>query len=106
MSTAMAPDVSVKPMALLGDEDIAAALERLDWERDGDSLVRTIERKNFAEAMELVNGVAQLAEGANHHPDIDIRWNKITLRLSTHSEGGLTDKDVQLASSIDDLAAG
>lgn len=93
-------------MALLGDEEISAALQRLDWERDGDSLVRTVERKNFAEAMEFVNGVAQLAEGANHHPDIDIRWNKVTLRLSTHTEGGITEKDTQLAAGIDDLATG
>ena len=93
-------------MERLDDDAIAAGLEGLSWERRGDMLVRVIERANFAEAMELVNGVAQLAEGANHHPDIHISWNKVTLELSTHSAGGITQNDLDLAAAIDGLSPG
>ena len=90
-------------MALLDDDSLAAALAGLAWERDGDEIVKTVRRADFAGAMELVNEVARLAEAANHHPDMDIRWNTVTLRLSTHSEGGLTEKDISLAGAIDAL---
>lgn len=93
-------------MERLDDNAIAAGLQGLNWERQGDVLVRVIERGNFAEAMELVNGVAQLAEGANHHPDIHISWNKVTLELSTHSAGGITQNDLDLAAAIDGLSPG
>ncbi|HEX2064718.1 MAG TPA: 4a-hydroxytetrahydrobiopterin dehydratase [Acidimicrobiales bacterium] len=93
-------------MERLDDDVIAAGLEGLRWERQGDMLVRVIERGNFGEAMELVNGVAQLAEGANHHPDIHISWNKVTLELSTHSAGGITQNDLDLAAAIDGLSPG
>ena len=59
---------------------------------------------DFVEAMGFVTRVALVAEKAFHHPDIDIRWNKVTLRLSTHSEGGLTEKDLELAERVDGLA--
>lgn len=71
------------------------------WSREGDSLVRTFEFADFTGAMGFVTRVALAAEKAFHHPDIDIRWNQVTLRLSTHSEGGLTDKDTDLADTID-----
>lgn len=74
------------------------------WSRQGDSLVRTFEFADFSEAMGFVTRVALAAEKAFHHPDIDIRWNQVTLRLSTHSEGGLTDKDTGLADTIDGFA--
>ncbi|MGI0128586.1 MAG: 4a-hydroxytetrahydrobiopterin dehydratase [Thermoplasmata archaeon] len=90
-------------MALLDDEAIAAGLAGLSWERDGDELVRVRGGKDFADAIRFVDSVAELAEAANHHPDIDIRWNKVTLRLSTHSEGGLTGADLDLAGKIDRL---
>ena len=93
-------------MERLDDDAIAAGLEGLSWERQGDMLVRVIERANFAEAMELVNGVAQLAEGANHHPDIHISWNTVTLQLSSHSAGGITQNDLDLAAAIDGLSPG
>ncbi|HZN13334.1 MAG TPA: 4a-hydroxytetrahydrobiopterin dehydratase [Acidimicrobiales bacterium] len=73
------------------------------WERNGEVITRTIERKDFVEALTLVNAIGELAENANHHPDIDIRWNKVTLALTTHSEGGLTQKDVDLADQINAL---
>ena len=76
------------------------------WTEDDNSLVKVVEKKDFVEALSFVNQVGELAEAANHHPDIDIRWNKVTLRLTTHSEGStITDKDRELAAQIDDLEA-
>ena len=88
-------------MPLLDDDTISEALAALDWQRDGNEIVKVAKRKDFAEAMQFVNDVAGLAEAMDHHPDIDIRWNTVTLRLSTHSEGGLTQKDLDLAGRID-----
>jgi 4a-hydroxytetrahydrobiopterin dehydratase len=90
-------------MATLGDNDIEAAVSHLDWDREGDELVKVVTKANFAEAMEFVNGVAVMAEGVNHHPDICISWNKVTLRLTTHDQGGITQADIDLAGGIDGL---
>lgn len=90
-------------MALLDDKTVADALTKLDWTREGDELVKVTERDGFLGALAFVNAVGQRAEAASHHPDIDIRWNTVTLRLSTHSEGGLTQKDLDLAAEIDSL---
>ena len=87
----------------LTDEQVAAGLDSLSWAREGDELVKSVTRKDFAEAMRFVNAVAALAERANHHPDIAISWNRVTLRLSTHSAGGLTSLDLDLAAAIDEL---
>ena len=87
----------------LSHETVDASLPELDWTREGDALVKVVQKANFAEALAYVNAVGALAESANHHPDIDIRWNKVTLRLSTHSAGGLTAKDLDLAAQIDAL---
>jgi 4a-hydroxytetrahydrobiopterin dehydratase len=73
------------------------------WSREGETITRTFEHKDFNEALAFVNAVGNLAEAANHHPDIDIRWNKVTLALTTHSANALTDKDTQLATQINDL---
>lgn len=73
------------------------------WALDGSAIVRTFALGNFVEAVEFVNQVTELAEDANHHPDVDIRWNKVTLRLTTHSKKGLTKADFDLASQIDAL---
>jgi len=76
-----------------------------DWREDGQELVRDFKFKDFAEAMGFVNRVADLAEEANHHPDILVHgWNNVRLTLSTHSEGRLTDADRRLAERIDDIA--
>jgi 4a-hydroxytetrahydrobiopterin dehydratase len=76
-----------------------------DWREEGDSLVRDFEFSNFAAAMAFVNRVADVAEEANHHPDILVHgWNKVRLTLSTHSEGRVTDNDHRLARQIDALA--
>jgi len=76
------------------------------WERKGDVITRTFEFKNFVVAMKFVNAVAGAAESAQHHPDVDIRWNKVTLAFTTHDAGGLTEKDFALARHCDALAAG
>lgn len=90
---------------LLSDEAIQDRLKTLPgWTLDGRAIRRQFELRDFKEAMELVNRVADRAEAANHHPDITINWNKVTLALSTHSAGGLTEKDFRLAAEIDGLA--
>ncbi|MGB2720798.1 MAG: 4a-hydroxytetrahydrobiopterin dehydratase [Rhodococcus sp. (in: high G+C Gram-positive bacteria)] len=89
---------------LLTDRDIEDA--RLTaWTVVGKSLTRTVELASFPAAIEAVNRVADAAEEADHHPDIDIRWRTLTFALSTHSAGGLTQKDVDLARRIDALIA-
>lgn len=91
-------------MALLNDEEIAAAVERTPgWERAGTEITRTVTLGDFRDAMIYAGAVAHLAQAANHHPDISIAWNKVTLTLSTHSAGGLTEADFALASQISAL---
>ncbi|MCW2939788.1 MAG: transcriptional coactivator/pterin dehydratase [Actinomycetia bacterium] len=91
-------------MALLDEEEIAGELGTVPgWARDGDSIVRTFGHKGFPEAVAFVNRVAELAEAADHHPDILIQWNKVTLTLSTHSAGGLTGRDFALARQADQV---
>ena len=92
-------------MAKLTASEIKSALAKApDWKRTGLVISRTFEFKDFVAAMKFVNAVARLAENAWHHPDIDIRWNKVTLALTTHSEGGLTKTDFHLAKQFDALA--
>jgi 4a-hydroxytetrahydrobiopterin dehydratase len=91
-------------VTLLTEEEIATALGTLQgWTRSGDSITATVELADFREAMLYIGAVAYLAETANHHPDILIQWNKVTLTLSTHSEGGLTAADMALAGRISEL---
>jgi 4a-hydroxytetrahydrobiopterin dehydratase len=91
---------------LLTDEQIANALEALPlWTRDGGTIERTTELATFPQAIAAVREVAELAESADHHPDIDIRWRTVLFRLSTHSAGGLTGKDFDLAAGIDRVLA-
>lgn len=90
----------------LTDAEIAARLTDLPgWRRDGDSLRRTVEAPDFPTAIAIVDDVAVEAEKANHHPDIDIRWRTLHFTLSTHSEGGLTALDTDLARRIDAAVA-
>ncbi|MFF0542855.1 4a-hydroxytetrahydrobiopterin dehydratase [Nocardia thailandica] len=89
---------------LLSDPEITIALATLpDWSRDGDSITRTYKAPSFLDGIEAVRRVGAAAEAADHHPDIDIRWRTLTFTLSTHSAGGLTGKDVDLAHTIDGL---
>ncbi|MEV0359041.1 4a-hydroxytetrahydrobiopterin dehydratase [Nocardia sp. NPDC050697] len=92
-------------MALLSESEITAALSELDgWDRAGNAITRAVEAESFLAGIELVRRVAEAAERADHHPDIDIRWRTVTYTLSTHSAGGLTAQDVALAREIDRLA--
>jgi 4a-hydroxytetrahydrobiopterin dehydratase len=87
---------------LLDDEEIQQRLDELgDWEREGEEIHKVFEFDDFKGAIDFVNEVARLAERYDHHPDIDIRWNKVRLALSTHSEGGLTPWDFDLANDIE-----
>jgi 4a-hydroxytetrahydrobiopterin dehydratase len=91
-------------MALLDDNEIQQRLERSEWRRDGNAIVRDFKFKDFVEAMEFVNAVAGVAEERNHHPDILVHgWNNVRLTVTNHSEGGLTEADFGLAHVIDAL---
>ena len=86
-----------------GDELEDVLKKTPEWESEGVGIKRTFEFEGFMDAMEFVNTVADVAAEADHHPDIDIRWNKVRLVLVTHSAGGLTDLDVEMAQRIDRL---
>jgi len=91
-------------MTLLSDDEITAALGRAaGWERAGNAITKTIKLGDFRDAIVYVGAVAHLAQAANHHPDIAISWNTVTLTLSTHSAGGLTAADFALAGQISAL---
>jgi 4a-hydroxytetrahydrobiopterin dehydratase len=92
-------------MDLLTEPQIAAELTALPaWTRAGDEITTVTERKDFRDALLYLGAVAYLAETANHHPDVTISWNKVTLTLSTHSAGGLTAADFALARQISALS--
>jgi 4a-hydroxytetrahydrobiopterin dehydratase len=92
---------------LLSAEEIDQGLRELpDWRREGESLVRTVRCPTFRAAIELVDRVADAAEAADHHPDIEINWRRVTFRLTTKAAGGLTFRDMGMAAEIEKLAAG
>ena len=89
-------------MPPLPDDQITARLAELPaWERQGDEIVSSYELPTFLEAIAFVNRVAGLAEAADHHPDLDIRWRTVKAALTTHDQGGLTAKDFDLAALMD-----
>lgn len=93
-------------MTRLDDDGIRAALAGLPgWSGDMSAITRSVEAPDFLTGIRVVDDVAAAAEAADHHPDIDIRWRTVTFTLATHSEGGVTQKDVELAGVIDDVAA-
>ena len=90
---------------LLSEPEIDAALRAIpEWRRDGDWLLRTVECPTFRSAINLVARVADVAEEADHHPDIEINWRRLTFKLTTKASHGLTAKDVAMAATIDRLA--
>lgn len=92
-------------MEKLSTAQIKAALARVpDWVETGGQIHRTYQFKNFVESMKFVTRVAEQAEASQHHPDLLIRWNKVTLTLSTHDAGGITEKDFTLAVQSDEFA--
>jgi len=93
--------------AKLSDLDIQRALGTLPgWARRGDALVKTFVFPRFADGIAFVAAVAAIADGMDHHPDIDVRYTKVTFTLSTHSAGGITALDLELARKIEGAAAG
>ena len=92
-------------MPVLSDEEIEGRLGDLDgWTREGDSLRKQFELDDFKGSVDFVNRLTPPAEEMNHHPDLEISWNKVTVSLSTHSQGGITDNDFELAQKIDGVA--
>jgi 4a-hydroxytetrahydrobiopterin dehydratase len=91
-------------MALLSDAEIEERLEGLaGWERSGDAIAKTFERGDFVGSVEFAASLVGPAEKMNHHPDLEISWDRVTVRISTHSEGGLTVADFELAAKIEAL---
>jgi len=94
-------------MAVLTDAQIQQELSSLQgWQKNGTAIQRVFRFPDFKEAMKFVNRVAESAEQANHHPDIDIRYNTITMSLVSHDSGGVTQRDVRMAGVIDRIAGG
>jgi 4a-hydroxytetrahydrobiopterin dehydratase len=93
-------------MEKMSEAEIAGALTQVpEWSELNGAIQRTFQFKDFVEAMRFVDEVAAAAEADQHHPDILIRWNKVTLTLSTHDSGGITAKDFALAQKVDGMAA-
>lgn len=91
-------------MSKLSDREIGDKLKGAPgWKRSGEAVQRSFEFDDFAQAMAFVNKAAALSEKHDHHPDIDIRWNRVILTLSTHNAGGLTEKDFAMARGINEL---
>ena len=94
-------------MPKLTDAEIVAGLANLPgWARDGEAIVKRYTFPKFADGIRFVDRVAVAADAADHHPDIDIRWTTVTMALSTHSQGGITARDVKMAGEIERLATG
>ena len=92
---------------LLSADEIDFELARLpEWSREGDAITRTVRCPSFRAAIGFVGRIADAAEAADHHPDILIRWRRVTLTLSTHASGGLTARDFAMAVEIDGLVGG
>jgi 4a-hydroxytetrahydrobiopterin dehydratase len=89
----------------LSDDEIHSGLEKLPgWERQDDEIQKQYELASFPDAIAFVTRVGFLAEKANHHPDLDVRWRKVRVTLSTHDEGGITGRDLALAGEIEGVA--
>lgn len=94
------PDMSER----IDKDELEALLKKLpEWDHEGNEIVRVMEFDEFMEGIDFVDAVAEIAEEAGHHPDIDIRWCTVTLRLTTHDAGGLTELDIEVAKKIDTL---
>ena len=92
---------------VLSDDEVAAALAGLpEWSGDHTGIRRSVTAATFPAGVTLVDRVAEAAEAADHHPDIDIRWRTVTFTLVTHSAGGVTEKDVAMARTVDEIIQG
>ncbi|MFL5871193.1 MAG: 4a-hydroxytetrahydrobiopterin dehydratase [Solirubrobacterales bacterium] len=92
-------------MDLLSDEEISERLGRLDgWAREGDAITKKFDRGDFVGSVKFVDQLVEPAEGMNHHPDLSISWSEVTVSITNHAAGGLTEADFELAAKIDALA--
>ena len=92
-------------MALLSDIEIQRELNSLaGWSRKGNEIVKTFQFDGFPAAIAFVQSIVPIAEGMNHHPDIDVRYNRVIVKLSTHDQGGITKRDLSQARKIEELA--
>jgi 4a-hydroxytetrahydrobiopterin dehydratase len=99
--------VEDEDMNLLDAETIAARLADLDgWERDGELIRKTFERGDFVGSVRFVDSLVEPAEDMNHHPDLELSWDKVTVSITNHAAGGLTESDFELAKRIEAVAAG
>jgi 4a-hydroxytetrahydrobiopterin dehydratase len=90
---------------LLPDDEIESRLSELEgWEREGDVITKTFERGDFVGSVEFVKSLVEPAEGMNHHPDLELSWDKVKVSITNHAAGGLTANDFELAAKIDALA--
>lgn len=93
-------------MTLLERDEVDHRLRELDgWDLEGEAIVKQFKRNDFSGSVELVNAIVPVANEMNHHPDLSISWDTVTVMVTTHSEGGLTANDFELANRIDALAA-
>jgi 4a-hydroxytetrahydrobiopterin dehydratase len=93
-------------MALLSDSDIEERLGKLDgWSRDGDAIVKTFENEDFVGSVKFVQALVEPAEEMGHHPDLELSWDKVKVKITNHAEGGLTENDFELAGKIDGLGS-
>ena len=91
-------------MALLEDSEVEQRLGGLDgWERDGDVIRKTFERGDFVGSVRFIDSLVEPAESMGHHPDLEMSWDKVTISITNHAEGGLTEADFELAQKIDGL---
>jgi 4a-hydroxytetrahydrobiopterin dehydratase len=89
---------------LLSKDELKRLLKRIpEWELEGKKITRTVEFDDFSDAVDFINDLAEIVEDAGHHPEIDIRQNKVILALTTHEAGGLTEQDIDVAERIDNL---
>jgi 4a-hydroxytetrahydrobiopterin dehydratase len=91
-------------MALLTDSEIEERLGKLDgWSREGDTITKTFSNDDFVGSVKFVDSLVEPAEGMNHHPDLEISWDKVKVKITNHAEGGLTENDFELAKKIEAL---
>jgi 4a-hydroxytetrahydrobiopterin dehydratase len=91
-------------MALLSDSEIEERLGRLEgWGREGDAITKTFERGDFVGSVKFIDSLVEPAEGMNHHPDLEMSWDKVKVSITNHAQGGLTESDFELAAKIDAL---
>jgi 4a-hydroxytetrahydrobiopterin dehydratase len=100
-----AAEMGVTMGTALSEADVQAALKKIpDWKMQGKAIERVFQFENFSDAMVFVNHIAEAAEEVNHHPDITINYNKVTLQLISHDSGGVTNRDIKMATRINEVA--